>query len=931
MSESRVTFNAEEVLPDERNFVAAVLDTAATLVVVLDTQGRIVVFNQACQQTTAYSAEEVRGRPFWDLFLLPEEVESVKAVFKNLQAGQFPNQYDNYWLTRDRDRRLIAWSNTALLDSSGGVKYIIGTGIDITERHQAEQALKKAKAELEIRVEERTAELRKANEQLQEEMLERQRTELALEQSYRLLQAVIEGTPDAIFVKDLQYRVVMANSGFGTIFNRQVEEIIGKDNTELLPPEIARQINETDRRVMTSGEPEMVEEVVTIMGITKIYLSTKSVLRDPSGNVIGLVGVSRDITERKAAEEALRESEERYRHFIETALEGIWVIDAENKTIFVNRTLAEMLGYSIEEMQGKSLFDFMDDEGKAIAARQVELRRQGIEAKIDFKLCRKDGSFRWAIVSTSPIFDSAGNYAGAFAMITDITDRRQAEEALRESEARLREQARRENLLNRLASQIRNSLNLDKVLETTVQEIRNLLQIERCHFAWYYPDREEPGWAIVKEARNSELSDLRGYYPIAAVGSMGQKLLNLEMLRIDDIEKLSQKPRSAAQPSEKPRSVAYASDRLWRKFLRSMGFASILVLPIQTRSGTIGILSCCQSSAPRPWRDWEVELLHAVTDQLAIAINQAELYAATRTTAKQFQEQAAKLEQTLSELQQTQAQLVQTEKMSSLGQLVAGIAHEINNPVNFIYGNLAHTDEYTKDLLNLLQLYQQHYFHPVPEIQDEMAAIDLDFLIEDLPKMLTSMKVGAERIRQIVLSLRNFSRLDEAEMKAVDVHEGIESSLLILQNRLKTKPDHPGIQLIKEYGDLPQVECYAGQLNQVFMNLLTNAIDALEERIERGEENTKSYIPKICIRTSVVNSDRVLISIADNGLGMTEAMQKQLFNPFFTTKPVGKGTGLGLSISYQIVVEKHGGQLHCLSEPGQGTEFAIAIPIQQHS
>ncbi|MEW5859730.1 MAG: PAS domain S-box protein [Cyanobacteriota bacterium] len=921
MSTSRVTFNAEEVLQDERNFVAAVLDTAATLVVVLDTQGRIVVFNQACQQTTAYSADEVKGRPFWDLFLLPEEVEPVKAVFKNLQAGQFPNQYHNYWLTRDGDRRLIAWSNTALLDSSGGIKYIIGTGIDITERQQAEEALKKAKVELEIRVEERTTELRKANEQLQEEMLERQRTETALQQSYRLLQAVIEGTPDAIFVKDLHCRVVMANSGLGTIVNRQVEEIIGKDNTELLPPEIARQITETDRRVMTSGEPEMVEEVVTIMGVTKTYLSTKSVLRDPSGNVIGLVGVSRDITERKAAEEALRESEERYRHFIETALEGIWVVNAESKTVFVNSTLSEMLGYSIEEMQGRPLFDFMDDEGKAIAARQAKLHHQGIEDKIDFKFCCKDGSFRWAIVSSAPILDAAGNYAGAFAMVTDITARRQAEEALRESEARLREQATRENLLNHLASQIRNSLNLDKVLETTVQEIRNLLQIERCHFAWYYPDREEPGWEIVKEARNPELPDLKGYYPIATVGLMGQKLLNLEMLRIDDIEKLSQKPRHAAHAT---------GDRLWGKFLRSMGFASILVLPIQTRSGTIGIISCCQISAPRPWRDWEVELLHAVTDQLAIAINQAELYAATRTTAKQFQEQAAKLEQTLHELQQTQAQLVQTEKMSSLGQLVAGIAHEINNPVNFIYGNLAHADEYTKDLLNLLQLYQQHYSHPVPEIQNEMAAIDLDFLIADLPNMLASMKVGAERIRQIVLSLRNFSRLDEAEMKAVDIHEGIESSLLILQNRLKAKPDHPAIQLMKEYGDLPQVECYAGQLNQVFMNLLTNAIDALEEGMGHGQENTNSRIPKIRISTSVVNSDRVIISIADNGPGMTEAMKKQLFNPFFTTKPVGKGTGLALSISYQIVVEKHGGQLNCLSEPGKGTEFAIAIPIQQH-
>ncbi|MFE1747945.1 PAS domain S-box protein [Coleofasciculus sp. H7-2] len=421
MSKSRGTFNTEEVLPDERNFVAAVLDTAATLVVVLDTQGRIVLFNQACQQTTAYAADEVKGRPFWDLFLLPEEVKPVKAVFKNLQAGQFPNQYDNYWLTRDGDRRLIAWSNTALLGSSGGVKYIIGTGIDITERHQAEQALKKAKAELEIRVEERTAELRKANEQLQEEMLERQRTEAALQQSYSLLQEVIEGTPDAIFVKDLQYRVVMPNSGLGTILSKPVEEIIGKNNTELLSPELACQLTETECRIMASGKAEVVEEVVTIMGITKTYLSTKSVLREPCGNVIGLIGISRDITERKAAEEALRESEERYRHFIETALEGIWVIDAQSKTVFVNRTMTEMLGYSIEEMQGRPLFDFMDDEGKAIAARQVKLHHQGIKDKIDFKLCCKDGSFRWAIVSTSPIFDSAGNYAGSFAMITDIT------------------------------------------------------------------------------------------------------------------------------------------------------------------------------------------------------------------------------------------------------------------------------------------------------------------------------------------------------------------------------------------------------------------------------------------------------------------------------------------------------------------------------
>lgn len=291
-------------------------------------------------------------------------------------------------------------------------------------------------------------------------------------------------------------------------------------------------------------------------------------------------------------------------------------------------------------------------------------------------------------------------------------------------------------------------------------------------------------------------------------------------------------------------------------------------------------------------------------------------------------EQAQQLEKALYNLQQTQAQLVQTEKMSSLGQLVAGIAHEINNPVNFIYGNLTHTNNYTQDLLNLLNLYQQHYPNPVPEIRAQAEAIDLEFLMADLPKILSSMQVGAERIRQIVLSLRNFSRLDEAQKKPVDIHSGLDSTLLILQLRLKANPERPAIQVLKEYGNLPLVECYAGQLNQVFMNLLANAIDALEERVVNADSLLPT--PSIRIRTQVLNANQVSIQIADNGSGMTQEVQQRLFDPFFTTKPVGKGTGLGLSISYQIVVEKHGGQLKCLSAPGQGAEFIIEIPIQQH-
>jgi two-component system, NtrC family, sensor kinase len=297
------------------------------------------------------------------------------------------------------------------------------------------------------------------------------------------------------------------------------------------------------------------------------------------------------------------------------------------------------------------------------------------------------------------------------------------------------------------------------------------------------------------------------------------------------------------------------------------------------------------------------------------------------------------LEITLRDLQSAQAQLIQSEKMSSLGRMVAGIAHEINNPVNFIHGNITHAQSYLQDLLELLDLYQKHHPNCGAEIQDKLEEVDLEFLKEDMHHLITSMSTGTERIRSIVQSLRTFSRLDEAAIKVVDIHESLDSTLTVLQSRFKDKTIrigkadhyHPTIQLVKNYGILPQIECYAGQLNQVFMNLIANAIDALEEATvnQYWVTDTGDRAPQITITTQALNPQQIAITFADNGCGIPLDIQSTIFDPFFTTKPVGKGTGMGLSTSHQIVVEKHHGILQCTAAPGEGATFTVIIPISQ--
>ena len=718
------------------------------------------------------------------------------------------------------------------------------------KRYRAELGLRKAKADLETEVEKRTLQLQLVNEKLQQQILDSQVTEQVLQKNYNLLLTVINSTPTALFVKDIEGCYMMLNAAGASIIGKSFDEIIGRDDSELFPPEIAENIRKSDRQIVTAGKTQVMEEELPVQGKLRTFLSTKNVYRDGQGKIGGIVSIARDITDRKQAEVANRS----LAAILEATPDFVGICDLEGQAVYINKAGRKMLGIDEnEDISHRQVAEFSSASARSILLAIATAVSEGV------------WSGETAFVSASGIeipvsqviishgaTDGKPEYISTIAR--DISDRKQAEDALRLSEQRYR------SLIAATAQLVWMTDADGKPIAPTDWMAYTGQGLEEATNNWFsaiHPDDRDltlQAWMRAVETKNLYEVEHR--------------------LR--------------------------AADGSYRHFW-------VRAVPVLATDGSI--------------REW-VGTHTDISDRVQVL-------EALKQSAAQYRSQATQLEKAFRDLHDTQTQLIQTEKISSLGQLVAGVAHEINNPINFIYGNITHASQYARDLLDLLHLYQEKYPNPLPEIAEAAEDIEVNFLMEDFPKILESMKVGADRIRDLVVSLRNFSRLDESQMKRVDIHEGIESTLLILQHRLKATASRPAIEVIKEYGDFPKIECYAGQLNQVFMNLIANAIDALEEyNSKRSAKDIYSCPNTIRISTNT-DSNTVSIRISDNGMGITQEVIRNLFDPFFTTKPVGKGTGLGLSISYQIVVEKHRGKLQCFSVPGDGAEFIIEIPIAQ--
>ncbi|MCW6036652.1 PAS domain S-box protein [Spirulina subsalsa FACHB-351] len=906
-----------------------------------DLEGNVVSWNKTAEGIFGYSAQEVIGFPMLDRLIPAEFQPNIQAIIKALLEQTGGTYSNNENITKDGRRITCDWYNSPLVDETGRVTGIVSLAWDVSDR-------------------------------------------LAAEKERQTLAAVVRNSTDFLGVANLDGSAAYLNPTGRQMVKFQPEDITPYSMLDFIPSEqhdfLQQEILPT---VLKQGNwrGEFYLRNWADDSAIPVDFNLFLVKNPDTGEPICLASATRDISEEKKAKARIQEVQNFLTSVLEALPVGVIAKEAENlRFVLWNNAATALLGHKAEEVIGKNDYDFFTrEQADFFTQKDREVLNSGQVLDIpEEAILRGDGETRILHSRKTAVLDCEGNPQYLLAITEDITERKQAEDLLRESEQRLNSiLASLQDIVWSACHKTYQLLYINPVAEQIYgRPASDFYENSNLWFEVVHPEDQPQVISGSERLFNQGFNEME--YRILRPDGEERHLLQRsylvrdetgEILRMDGIARDITEQKLAAQQlreSEQRYQVLadaapigviytdvnynclYVNDR-WSKLTglnleQSLDQAWTQAIAKSDREKLL------QAWNSHSWLDHSFQAecrIQDVNRKVRWVIYQAKPilgegggitgYVGTLTditerkrAERDIKHKAQELEKALQELQQTQTRLIQSEKMSSLGQLVAGIAHEINNPVNFIYGNLEHIKTYATDLQEIVKTYQESYPEPTPEVQDILEELDIDFLLEDLPKTLNSIQVGAKRIRSIVASLRTFSRLDEAECKDVNIHEGLDSTLLILQNRLKAKPESPAIMVHRNYGELPQIQCYAGQLNQVFMNILVNALDSLEERDKnRTYEQIHAQPSVITITTQLLGSREVQIRIKDNGLGIPESVKSRIFDPFFTTKSIGKGTGLGMSISYQIVTERHRGSLECVSEVGQGAEFIITIPVHQ--
>lgn len=964
---------AEAELKSARAFLTSVVENLPVGVFAKDASSlKFVLWNKAGETIAGVTSQEAIGKNDYDIY------SKEQADVSTAQDREFLTRYQNQsrlteileepFQTRHKGMRILHTRKVPILDSKGNPQYVLGITEDITERRQVDESVR-----------------------LYDQIVENMQIGLYV---YHL-----ENMDD-----DSTLRAIASNPAATKFTGLEMADVLGMTIDEIFPKSRSKNIPQVFSSVIRNQKAVELEDIDSDeSGRITRALSIKAF---PLPN--NCIGVAfENISDRKSLELELQialeqtgRSEQLLRTVIDKSSDWIFAKDQDFRCILANNSFAQALGKTVEEIIGKPDLDLIIYEDIIVenATETILTLRTDdlavLAGEIIHNSCDSavfpDGSIHIFDTQKVPLRDTEGHIFAVLSFAHDITERHKSEAALRRSEARFRSLvANIPGVVYRWQCDFSVSFISDAVYSLTgypAADFRLLSDRGWRSFASviYSEDLAQVEATIQQGIENKQSYSLE-YRLLAADGTIkwvwdkGSPVFDedgkvdcLDGVIFDISDRYYAQEALQQKTSELEAVFRTLPDLYFRLNADGVildylsGDSSDLYVPAEDFSGK-RMLDILPENIARKFEKAIFQALEkntSVTLEYSLEISEKkETYEARllpfnatqiiiisrnitlrKQAESKLKEKNYELKQALKQLGRTQSQLIQSEKMSGLGQLVAGIAHEINNPISFIYGNVAYASEYAENLLKLCCVYQDHYPEPVSVIADLAEEIEIEFMKEDFPHLLNSIKIGAERIRQIVLSLRNFSRLEESDIKRVDIHEGIDSALLILQHRIKENGRIRNIEIVKEYGELPPVQCYVGQLNQVFMNILSNAIDALgtvrNRKPELGTSETEREDSPglsvscnashwILIRTEVLENNRIAIAISDNGPGMEESVKSRIFDPFFTTKPVGKGTGLGLSISYQIVVERHGGTLRCVSTPGRGTEFAIEIPIRQ--